>query len=65
MQDIFPWLVIIAVGATLLIMLAGLLSMLRPGKFNAQRSNKLMRYRVIFQFAAVLLIAVAVVLGVK
>jgi hypothetical protein len=63
MNDILLWLIMIAIGATLGIMLAGVISMLRHGKNSAQRSNKLMRYRVFFQFAAVILIAIAFVVA--
>lgn len=63
MQQAFPWLVIIAVGATLVVLIAGVVTMLRHGKVDARTSNKLMRYRVMFQLAAVLLIALAFIFG--
>ena len=63
MQQVFPWLVILAVGATLAVLVAGAISMLRHGKVDARTSNRLMRYRVMFQLAAVLLIALAFVFG--
>ena len=46
----------VVVGATLLILIAGVVSMLRGGNFNAKNSNKLMRLRVLSQLIAVLLI---------
>jgi len=63
MQQVFPWLVIAAVGATLIVMLAGVITMLRHGKADARTSNKLMRYRILFQFVAIALIALAYILG--
>jgi len=63
MQQAFPWLVIVAVGGTLIVMIAGVITMLRHGKADARTSNKLMRYRILFQFAAIALIALAYLLG--
>lgn len=59
MQQSFPWFVIVAVVAVLGILVAGVITMLRHGKVDARTSNKLMRYRIIFQFVAIALIAVA------
>lgn len=63
MQQAFPWLVIAAVGATLIVMIAGVVSLLRHGKTDARTSNKLMRYRILFQFAAIALIGLAYLFG--
>ena len=63
MQQAFPWLVMLAVGATLVVLIAGVSTMLRHGKVDARTSNKLMRYRVLFQLIAILLIAAAFVFG--
>ncbi len=59
MQAVFPWLVILAVGATFAVLVMGVLSMLKGGEFNAKYGNKLMRLRIGFQFAAIALIALA------
>jgi Hypoxia induced protein conserved region len=56
MDSIFSVLIPIALIATLTILIAGVVSMLRGGSFNAKYSNKLMRMRVIAQLAAILLI---------
>ncbi len=56
MDSIFSVLIPIALIATLAILIAGVVSMLRGGSFNAKYSNKLMRMRVIAQLAAILLI---------
>ena len=63
MQQAFPWLIVAALVATLIVMIAGAISMLRPGNADARTSNKLMRYRILFQFAAVALIGLAYFLG--
>jgi amino acid transporter len=62
-QQAFPWLVIAAVGGTLIVLIMGVISMLRHGKADARTSNKLMRYRILFQFAAVALVAMAFIFG--
>jgi predicted small integral membrane protein len=63
MQAAFPWLIIMAVGTTLLVLIVGVIAMLRQGGFNARHSNRLMRLRVIFQFLAVMLLALAFLFG--
>ena len=63
MESAFPWLIILAVGATLGVLIVGVVSMLRQGGFNARHSNKMMRLRVIFQFVAIMLIALAFLFG--
>jgi phosphatidylglycerophosphate synthase len=63
MESAFPWLVIFAVAGTFAVLVIGVLAMLRGGSMNARRSNRLMRYRVIFQFSAILLIALAFLFG--
>lgn len=63
MESTFPWLVILAVGATLLVLVIGVLAMLRQGAFNARHSNRLMRWRILFQFVAIMLIALAFLIG--
>ena len=63
MQQIFPWLVIFVVGATFVVMIVGTITMLRHGKADARTSNKLMRYRLLFQFAAIALLGLAFLFG--
>jgi hypothetical protein len=63
MQQAFPWLVIVAVAATLIVMIAGVITMLRHGKTDARTSNKLMRYRILFQFTAIALLGLAFLFG--
>tara|TARA_R110000787_G_scaffold15075_5_gene46419 strand:+ start:2063 stop:2257 length:195 start_codon:yes stop_codon:yes gene_type:complete len=63
MQQSFSWLIVVAVAATLIVLVVGVVSMLRQGKFNAKHSQKLMRYRVLFQFLAIALIGIAYLLS--
>ena len=63
MQQTFPWLIIIAVLATLAVLVVGVISMLRQGGFNARHSNRLMRFRILFQFCAIALVALAFLFG--
>lgn len=46
-------LVIFALAATLAVLLAGVVAMLRGGEFNAKYGNKLMRARIAMQALAV------------
>jgi hypothetical protein len=63
MQQAFRWLFIAAVASTLIVMIARTITMLRHGKADARSSNKLTRYRILFQFAAIALIAAAFIFG--
>jgi hypothetical protein len=51
-------LVMLAVGAVFVVLLAGLWNMMRGGSSNT--SQKLMRWRVILQFVAVIIIMAAI-----
>ncbi len=51
-------LIVIALGATLLVLAVGVVSMFRGGEFNRKYSNKLMRTRIAFQGATILLLLV-------
>ena len=55
-------LIFVAMGATLAILLAGIVVMARGGAFNRKYSTRLMRFRVIFQGIAILLFAVLIFL---
>jgi Hypoxia induced protein conserved region len=48
------WLIPIAIGAVAIVLIFGLVNMLRGGSPNT--SQKLMRWRVVLQFVAVVLI---------
>ena len=51
-------LLFVAMGLTLLVLFAGLFSMVRGGEFNRKYSNKLMRLRVLFQAIAIAIFAI-------
>jgi amino acid transporter len=63
MQQAFSWLVVIAAAATLIVLIAGVITMLRHGKASARTSNRLMRFRILFQFATIMLIGLAFLLS--
>jgi len=65
MSNTLSLLIVIAVFATLGALLIGIISMVRGGEFNARNSNKLMRLRVILQFAAIVLIGIAFLFSTK
>ncbi len=50
-----PYLIGLALLATAGVLFAGVFSMLRGGEFSKRYSNKLMRMRVAFQAAAIML----------
>ncbi|MFC3674255.1 twin transmembrane helix small protein [Ferrovibrio xuzhouensis] len=49
---------VFAIG-TFLVLCVGIYSLFRGGSFNRSYSNKLMRLRIVLQFIAIILIAVA------
>lgn len=54
----FDWVIAIAIGAVFVVLLMGLVNMMKGG--NSNRSQKLMRWRVILQFVAIVLIMIFV-----
>ncbi len=56
MSTFLTVLVVIALAATLAVLLTGIFSMARGGEFNRKYSNLLMRWRVALQGCAVLLL---------
>jgi len=58
MSDFMHYLVPIAIGAVAVVLLLGLLNMMRGGSPNT--SQKLMRWRVLLQFVAIVIAMVAV-----
>lgn len=62
LQSVLPIAVIIAMAATALTMFVGVFSMSRGGEFNKKWSNKLMRYRVLFQGVAIALLVLLVLI---
>ena len=60
MEIIFGILLAIALGLTLIVLFAGVITMGRGGEFSRKYGNKLMRWRVILQAVAVVLFVLAV-----
>jgi len=60
MADPFLILVIVAVVAVVIVLMLGLGGFAGGGAFNKANSSKLMRYRIIAQFIAVVLIVIYV-----
>jgi hypothetical protein len=59
MQQSISWLIVLAVAGTLVVLVIGVISMLRPGRFTTKHSQNLMRFRILFQVAAVVFLAIA------
>ncbi len=47
---------VVSLGAVVAILFWGIFTMARGGAYNVKNSNRLMRYRIIFQAAALLII---------
>ena len=47
---------VVALGAVVAVLFWGIFTMARGGAYNVKNSNRLMRYRIIFQAAALLII---------
>ena len=47
-----------AIGLTVVVLFAGLFSMVRGGEFNRKYGNRLMRLRVLFQAIAIVVLAI-------
>lgn len=60
MSDPFFILIVIAVIAVVIVLVMGLGGFAGGGAFNKANSNKLMRWRIIAQFIAVILIVIYV-----
>ncbi len=58
MSGIVPVVLIVALVATLGVLFAGLFAMARGGEFNRKHGNRLMRWRVILQGTALVLLAI-------
>ncbi len=63
MQGTFQILAPFAIGAVALVLLLGLVNMMRGG--NSNRSQQLMRWRVILQFVAIVVMMTALYLGTR
>lgn len=63
MADILQKLAPVAIGAVALVLLLGLINMMRGG--SGGRSQVLMRWRVILQFVAIIVIMAALYFGTR
>lgn len=63
MQSIVGVLLILAVLATLGVLVVGIVSMARGGEFNKRYGNKLMRLRLLMQAVAIVLFVVFMVVS--
>ncbi len=64
MQAFVHALIPVAIGATFIVLCIGIFALFRGGRFNKSYSNLLMRWRILLQFIAICLIALAgLVLG--
>ena len=60
---VFSIILVIAMAATLIVLVMGVVGMIHQGPFNSKWSNRLMRLRVFFQLAAIGLLGLAFLLG--
>ena len=63
MSGFLPVLIAVALGATLLILLVGVVGFAAGGRFNARHGNTMMRLRVAAQATAVALLGLAMLAG--
>lgn len=63
MNPVFAILVALALLSVLAVLFAGIFSMARGGEFSKKYGNRLMRWRVILQGLAIVLLALAVLVG--
>ena len=61
-MNLFSILIPLALVAVVAVLLLGVFSMMKGGELNQKYSNKLMRWRVILQTTAVILILLSLVL---
>lgn len=59
MQNIVHMLIPAFAVLTFLVLCVGIYSLFRGGQFNRSYSNKLMRWRILLQFIAIILIGIA------
>lgn len=62
-MNVFSILIPLAMAAVVIVLLIGVVSMLKGGAFNDKYGNTLMRWRVILQATAVVLMALSMAFG--
>ena len=60
MADILPIVIYVVIGCVVGVLIVGLVSMIKGGRSNRARSNKLMRMRVALQVLAIGLLALLI-----
>ncbi len=60
MADILPIVIYVVIGCVVGVLIAGLVSMIKGGRFNRAYSNKLMRMRIALQVLAIGLLALLI-----
>lgn len=58
MSKVLTVLIVLAMAAVLGVLATGIVGMVRGGDFNRKYGNKLMRWRVILQFTAIMLVLI-------
>jgi len=58
MSQTLSILLVVAVGMTAAVLIAGIVSMARGGEFDRRNANRLMRLRVLFQAIAIAIVLV-------
>lgn len=59
MENIFAWLIPLALAVVFIVLCFGIYAMFRGGDFGRSWSNKAMRMRVVAQFVAVIILVAA------
>ncbi|MGH1483250.1 MAG: twin transmembrane helix small protein [Geminicoccales bacterium] len=62
-MGVLPTLLLIAMLATLMVLVVGLFGFFQGGEFNRKYGNKLMRARVMLQFIAIALLMLVLLSG--
>lgn len=63
MNGFLAFMIPAAIILTVIVLIIGIAGMARGGEFNKKYGNKLMRLRILFQFAAVILVCGAIYLS--
>ena len=63
MNGFIAFLIPAVVVLTAIVLIVGIAGFARGGEFNRKYGNKLMRLRILFQFAAIVLVVIALLLS--
>ena len=59
-MNILPIIMVLFMAGALVVVVIGVIAMAANGKFNKQHSNKLMRFRILFQAIAIVFFVIIV-----